>query len=148
MKRMAMIIVSESRAEDGGYIPVIVKEGEGGFFPMTGKGKCASPWNWGTDREIAQQCADDYNEKLGLTKEEVAFLAGQSMKSLPNQTKMIIEFLSHPDSIGYLYDCQHLIMTDDMNGIIQILIQIDELHEEVSFVDVEWEHLAKFLREG
>lgn len=49
---------------DGGFIPVIFTEGESGYYQ--------TDWNWGTDVEIANALANRHNQKLGLTREDVA----------------------------------------------------------------------------
>jgi hypothetical protein len=51
------------------HIPSVIKEGEKGHFPMTGK-EDQQPWYWGSF-EDACKLADEMNEKLGLSKEEV-----------------------------------------------------------------------------
>jgi len=52
-------------------VPVIVKEGVKGYFK--------TDWQWGKDLEIAEKCAKDKNEMLGLTQQEVDELIIQSM---------------------------------------------------------------------
>lgn len=71
-KRMAIIIVDDQKNEKGEYIPCIVKKGEQGFW--------ITDWHWGKDRGVAQKLADDYNAKLGLSKEEVMQLTLESMR--------------------------------------------------------------------
>jgi len=66
-KRYAFTLVEECRADDGGYIPCVAVEGEPGYRPMGGNGPCASPWNWGKDRELAKRLCDEKNERLGLS---------------------------------------------------------------------------------
>lgn len=61
----------------GNYIPCIVKEGETGYYP--------TDWKWGTNLKDAKTLADNYNEKLGLTKEESYSLVLQSMKTQENE---------------------------------------------------------------
>jgi len=69
--KMAIIILEEEKDRKGRYIPCIVKEGEKGYYPTT--------WQWGLDKAIAQKLADDYNQRLGLTKEQAEQLVLQSM---------------------------------------------------------------------
>ncbi len=68
---IAITIIETERAKDDGYIPCFVKKDETGFF--------RSDWNWGSDLKIANQCANDYNKKLRLTKQEAIKLVLQSL---------------------------------------------------------------------
>jgi hypothetical protein len=79
-KHYAFTLVEEQRASDGGYIPCVAIENEYGYYPMTGdEGEYASPWNWGTDREIAQKLCDDKNKEMGLSQEDALKIIGSSM---------------------------------------------------------------------
>lgn len=69
--KMAMVIIEMEKDDHGGYIPCIVKEGEKGYFPTT--------WKYGDNIETAKKLADDYNTKLGISKEEAMMLVLQSM---------------------------------------------------------------------
>ena len=54
------------------YVPCIVSEGEGGYL--------VTKWLWGNDIDVAKAIADEYNEKAGLTPDDVIHLVAQSMK--------------------------------------------------------------------
>lgn len=71
-KKIALIIVETEKDSHGEYIPCIVKEGESGYYITT--------WKWGTDKDLAEKLADDYNKRLGLSKEEVVQLTLESMR--------------------------------------------------------------------
>jgi hypothetical protein len=55
----------------GHYYPGISVEGESGYF--------VTDWDWGTDRALAQQCADEKNARLGLTKQDAERIILSSM---------------------------------------------------------------------
>jgi len=69
---MLKIIILEVKDKRGNYVPCIVKENEAGYF--------ISNWTWGKDRKTAQKLADEYNEKLGVSKQEVMELTLKSMR--------------------------------------------------------------------
>lgn len=71
-KNHAIVILETKQDDMGNYIPCIVKEGETGYY-MT-------DWKWGTNLKEANALADDYNAKLGLTKDEAYTLVLQSMR--------------------------------------------------------------------
>jgi len=79
-KRYAFTLVEEQRAQSGGYIPCIAIEGETGYYPMSGQGEFAAPWDWGKDRELAQKLCDERNEKMGLSKKEAWELIAGTMR--------------------------------------------------------------------
>ena len=71
-ERMAYMIMDSQKTKDGEYIPLIIKEGEAGFY--------LTDWKRGKDKRIAQKCCDDMNEKLGLTQKDVAELILMSLR--------------------------------------------------------------------
>jgi len=71
-KRYAVVIIDTEKDSHGEYIPCIVKEGKSGYYPTT--------WKWGTDIDVAKKLADDYNEKLGISKEDAMQLTLKSMR--------------------------------------------------------------------
>jgi hypothetical protein len=71
-KKITVIIVETEKDTHGEYIPCVVKEGESGYYITT--------WKWGTDKKLAEKLADDYNKRLGLSKEEVMQLTLESMR--------------------------------------------------------------------
>lgn len=58
--RVVYFIMETERDENGEYIPCIAVEGETGFH--------RTDWHWGTDLELARECADDKNTALGIDK--------------------------------------------------------------------------------
>ena len=66
-------IMETERDEQGNFIPCIAKEGESGFW--------RTDWQWGKDKALAQECADDMNEKLGLTKTQAMIIQLRSMRT-------------------------------------------------------------------
>ena len=62
----------ESMVESAQYVPCVVSEGEAGYF--------VTSWVWGNDFDVANSMADEYNEKAGLTPDDVVKLVAQSMK--------------------------------------------------------------------
>lgn len=58
-------------ADSSHFFPGIVFADEAGYY-MT-------DWDWGTDREIAVQCVNELNEKLGVDQDEAALIVAQSM---------------------------------------------------------------------
>ncbi len=71
-EKMAVIIVDSEKDRHDEYIPCIVKDGEQGYF--------LTNWRWGKDKDVAQKLADNYNARLGLSKEEVMQLTFESMR--------------------------------------------------------------------
>ena len=72
MVNHAIVILETVKDDMGNYVPCIVKEGETGYY--------LTDWKWDTDLKEANELADDYNKKLGLTKEEAYTLVLQSMR--------------------------------------------------------------------
>jgi len=65
-------IMETETDEQGNYIPCIAKEGETGFY--------RTDWQWGKDLELARECADDMNEKMGVTKTQAMIIQLRSMR--------------------------------------------------------------------
>jgi hypothetical protein len=59
----AYIIQDTVKTVDGEFIPCIAIEGVPGYHK--------TDWHWGTDRGIAQECANDKNQQLGLSADRV-----------------------------------------------------------------------------
>ena len=78
-KRFAYTIVVESTDKDGNYIPCVAIEGERGYRPLSGRGRCSAPWTWGKDYNKANEIADDLNKKMGLSKMEALKIVGSTM---------------------------------------------------------------------
>ena len=70
--RRAYFILEPIKNKDGEYIPCIATEGEKGYH-MT-------DWHWGTDLDHAEDCCDDKNKLLGITKEEAMKIVLSSMR--------------------------------------------------------------------
>lgn len=75
------VILETVRDTDGGYIPCIVKDGETGYYK--------TDWNWGTDLDIAEELADEKNEAMGFSAEEVDRIVMDSMFPNRNSKKNI-----------------------------------------------------------
>ncbi len=71
-EKMAVIIFDSEKDRHEEYIPCIVKEGKQGYF--------LTNWRWGKDKDVAQKLADNYNARLGISKEEVKQLTFESMR--------------------------------------------------------------------
>ena len=94
MAKICVIILANSRAEDGQFIPVVVTEGQTGYRPLSGQGEGSAPWKWGTDVQKAMDYADDYNTKLGVTPGEADVIVHKSMypkatRTIPNARRML-----------------------------------------------------------
>ncbi len=73
-KRIAFF-VSEVRVNGKGeYNALIAVEGESGFYP--------TEWFWGKDFKLAEECADDRNKRLGLSREDVAKIVCSTMRGM------------------------------------------------------------------
>ena len=66
-RRCLAILETEYDAK-GGYIPVLVVEGEAGYHPMRGRGEpFQQPWFWGHDLNKAKELAVAANARLGIS---------------------------------------------------------------------------------
>lgn len=70
--KLAVIIVESEKDWRGNFIPCIVKENETGYFHTS--------WQWGTDQAIAQKLADEYNQKMGISRTEAMTITLKSMR--------------------------------------------------------------------
>lgn len=82
-KKLAYIILETEKNEQGEYIPCIVKEGESGYY--------RTDWTWGKDQLIAQEIADDRNNRMGLSPTDVMQLTLESMREDINKLKTTTE---------------------------------------------------------
>lgn len=71
--------IEENSRDAEGYIPVVVFEGESGFYPLAGNGACAQPWHWGRSREEADAICAKANAELGIAPEEAARIRDSSL---------------------------------------------------------------------
>lgn len=62
------------------FIPCLIKENVGGYFPMRGRGELSSPWYWGTSHERCQELCDQQNKKMGLTDVDVMEIVSSSIR--------------------------------------------------------------------
>lgn len=62
-QRVAYFVKESITNENGEYIPCIAKENEQGYYK--------TDWTWGTNFEIAEECANDKNEMLGLSRNDI-----------------------------------------------------------------------------
>lgn len=79
--RYCFQIMEKSRDEKG-YIPVLIQEGMSGYTPLSGNGRFASPWYWGTEYADACAVAAKANADLGLTPEDVKEIIASSYRSV------------------------------------------------------------------
>lgn len=85
MKRMIAWIPVDAYVQGEGYRVSIVKEGEAGHYPTgnwpykAGPGQ-QMPWFWGHDLAQAQRLADEYNEKMGISREEAEKIVNDSIR--------------------------------------------------------------------
>lgn len=88
MNRM-MAWIDATRWEKGkGHRVCFVRENEAGFFLSgdTPEGGMTEPWYWGNrdnakkSLKQAQESADEYNERLGLTKDDCADILCSSVR--------------------------------------------------------------------
>ena len=62
------------------YIPCLVKENVGGYFPMRGIDGISLPWYWGTSHERCQEICDKVNKENGLTDVDVMEIVSSSIR--------------------------------------------------------------------
>ncbi len=88
-KRLCYYLDETLMNKDGNYQPSVVKEGEPGHYPTN--------WDYGRDYELALQCVQVQNEKLGLTQTDVEHIVGSSMFMNYNEEKFndIVESKLH-----------------------------------------------------
>lgn len=70
-KRMCYFVMETVTDENGNYIPCIAVEGERGYHK--------TDWQWGKDLELASACADDMNEKMGISKRDAMMIQLSTM---------------------------------------------------------------------
>lgn len=70
--RTVYFIMETERDENGNLIPCIAVEGETGFY--------RTDWQWGKDKALAEECADDMNAKLGIDKKEAMLIQLRTMR--------------------------------------------------------------------
>lgn len=73
--RLCYELLDTVKSEDGQFIPCIMEEGVSGYRK--------TDWLWGTDRKIAEECRDQKNEGLGLSRAEAIAIVVSSMKAEP-----------------------------------------------------------------
>ena len=71
MAKSCYFILETVKDEDGGYVPCIAVEDEPGYY--------RTDWNWGTDKDLAEQCVDQKNEALGINPREAFAIVLSSM---------------------------------------------------------------------
>lgn len=73
-QRRVYFINELQRDAQGNYIPCIAVEGETGFY--------LTDWEWGSDLKFAQECADEMNEKMGISKREAMLVQLGTMRGV------------------------------------------------------------------
>ena len=71
--------IMESERDPQGYVPCVIVEGEPGYSALRGSGPHATPWYWGTAREVADELCRKANAERGLTPEDVVRITLSSM---------------------------------------------------------------------
>jgi len=84
--RMVCWINPLDRVENYGFRVAFVIEGEDGYrptgnWPYGGKVGEAMPWFWGPTLAIAEKLADEYNERLGVSKEDASKIIARSISA-------------------------------------------------------------------
>lgn len=73
-KRKALYVdETNERAGGGAFQPVLVVEDEPGYY-QTG-------WNYGPSYEEARRQVDEYNEQLGLSRQDVLAIVASSIRA-------------------------------------------------------------------
>lgn len=72
MPRIAFFVLPTRVDSNGEYIALIAVEGEKGFYQ--------TDWHWGKDLKLAEECAEERNARLGLTKKEAALIQASTMR--------------------------------------------------------------------
>lgn len=75
--------ILEAERDPEGYVPCIIVEGEAGYWALRGNGPCATPWYWGTTRQMADELCRRANEQRGLSDEDVARITLTSFAASP-----------------------------------------------------------------
>jgi len=70
--KTAYAILPTLKADNGEYIPIIVKEGETGYYP--------TDWTWGKDLKEAEKLARAKNRAMGVSDADAQRLILQSWK--------------------------------------------------------------------
>jgi hypothetical protein len=71
--RLAVILLQTVVDEQGRIIPCIAVENQQGYYK--------TDWRWGTDWEMARGLAREYNDKLGLTEQDVIEIQLSTMRA-------------------------------------------------------------------
>lgn len=80
-KRFCYFVQRTNYDKEKGYMALMGIEGETGYYPMSGDSKkLQEPWYWGHDFKIAEQCADEKNEAMGIDKLEATKIVLGTMK--------------------------------------------------------------------
>ena len=89
-QKIAVVILETEKNNKGEYIPCLVKDGETGYH--------RTDWSWGSDKELAEKTAKEYNKRLGLTPEEVMEITLRSMRKVAT---VVIEI--HDGAVSNVY---------------------------------------------
>lgn len=66
-------------SEHGGYVPAVVEQNKPGYWPLLGRGTCASPWIWGQTYAEAEATCLEQNRKRGISPEQATQIIASSM---------------------------------------------------------------------
>lgn len=71
-KRKCYFVMQTVTDKDGNFIPCIAVEGERGYYK--------TDWTWGKDLDLAQECAREKNEALGISERDAMLIVFSSMR--------------------------------------------------------------------
>lgn len=126
-KKFCYLILESITNDDGEFIPVIIKEGEKGYYP--------TDWTWGKDYALAKGCARSINKELGLTEDEVNELIAYSMrvdKKQPDELVNIIQDMIDNEQLIIFHEKSSTLFGSEeldvsLNGnAVQIFIHRDD----------------------
>jgi hypothetical protein len=68
--------------DERGFWPSLVTENQPGYQPLSGKGRCAQPWYWGTTLDECQQtCGRMNQEDFGLSVKQALEIRLSSLRA-------------------------------------------------------------------
>lgn len=77
--RRVVLYVDQTMLTERGYRPVMVAEGESGYYEQGDPENLKEPWYFGHDFPTAERLVDEANARLGITPEEARDIVFSSM---------------------------------------------------------------------
>ncbi len=71
--RLAYFILDTEKDADGNFIPCIAKEWEPGYSRTS--------WNYGKDRDLAEETVETLNLRIGITEKDAAVIVATTMRN-------------------------------------------------------------------